>query len=272
VPQDWGFTGPQYRTQNVFVEEIALGGNLSASVRVGDTVRRRAGPWTPAVHALLAHFGRAGFPAPQPLGFDTRGRAMLAFLPGEVHPGWPDPLPSWMFEDEATLVAAARLLRRSHDSQAGFTAPPDARWRVVAPGTSEVICHNDWSPSNALFQGHQPIAMLDWDSAGPGTRAWDVAGAAYRWVPLIPTKSQPDLGTKATRFALFCAAYGEDLDRREVFDILPAQSRVFADFIQRAADAGDPGFAKLAGWQVPARLREEADLLVGQRDRLLESK
>ena len=114
--------------------------------------------------------------------------------------------------------------------------------------------------------------MLDWDSAGPGTRAWDVARAAYWWVPLIPTKSQPDLGTKATRFALFCAAYGEDLDRREVFDILPAQSRFFADFIQREADAGDPGFAKLAGWQVPARLREEADLLVGQRDRLIESK
>src|SRR5207245_6356716 len=31
--------------------EIPLGGNLSQAVRVGDTVRRRAGPWTPGVQA-----------------------------------------------------------------------------------------------------------------------------------------------------------------------------------------------------------------------------
>ena len=35
--------------------EIPLGGgNVSGGVvRIGDTVRRPAGPWTPAVHALL---------------------------------------------------------------------------------------------------------------------------------------------------------------------------------------------------------------------------
>ena len=43
--------------------EIPLaGGNMSAGVvRVGDTVRRPAGPWTPAVHALLTHLHEAGF-------------------------------------------------------------------------------------------------------------------------------------------------------------------------------------------------------------------
>ena len=194
---------------------------------------------------------------------------MLAFLPGEVHPGWPDPLPRWMFEDESTLLAGAKLLRRYHDSLAGFAPPPDARWRLIAPGPSEVICHNDWSPSNALFHGHEPIAMLDWDSAGPGTRAWDVAQSAYYWVPLHPKQADPDLAAKASRFARFCAAYDTDLDRREVFDILPDQLRFCGDFIQREADTGDPGFAKLAGWHVPARLREEADLLVSQRDRLV---
>jgi hypothetical protein len=46
------------------------GGNMSSGVvRVGDTVRRPAGPWTPAVHALLAHLHEAGFRcAPRPLG------------------------------------------------------------------------------------------------------------------------------------------------------------------------------------------------------------
>jgi len=28
-------------------------GNIIAVVRVGDTVRRATGPWTPAIHALL---------------------------------------------------------------------------------------------------------------------------------------------------------------------------------------------------------------------------
>jgi hypothetical protein len=38
--------------------ETSLGGNLNDAVRVGGTVRRRAGPWTPAVHALLRFLER----------------------------------------------------------------------------------------------------------------------------------------------------------------------------------------------------------------------
>jgi len=197
---------------------------------------------------------------------DEQGRAVLAFIPGEVHGGWPDPLPSWMFEDEVTLIAAANLLRRYHDSLEGFVPPPDAHWRFVAPGVHEVICHNDWSPSNALFRGHTPVGMLDWDSAGPGSRAWDVASSAYWWVPLNPRVTPPSLADKASRFALFCDAYGEGITRQEVFDTLTEQLLLQADFIRAEADAGDPGFAKLAGWNIPAVLREDSDLLTQQRD------
>ena len=43
-------------------------------VRVGDTVRRRRGHWTPAVHALLDHLESVGFDAaPRALGTDTAG-------------------------------------------------------------------------------------------------------------------------------------------------------------------------------------------------------
>ena len=43
-------------------QEIPLhGGNVSTVVRVGDTVRRNAGPWTPSVHALLRHLEYVGF-------------------------------------------------------------------------------------------------------------------------------------------------------------------------------------------------------------------
>ena len=253
------------------VEELPLGGNLSASVKVGDTVRRRSGPWTPAVHALLEHLQRAGFgAAPQPLGMDDQGRAVLGFIPGEVHGGWPDPMPRWMFEDETTLAAAARLLRRYHDSLLGFVAPPDACWRIVAPGEYEVICHNDWAPYNSLFREHLPVAMLDWDSAGPGSRVWDVARSAYTWVPLYPRQDGVSnnvvlaLPQRASRLATFCNAYG-GVERGEVLEVLVEQLRFLADFIQSEADAGDPGFAKLAGWNVPNGLREDADLLLEQR-------
>jgi Phosphotransferase enzyme family len=254
--------------QNDRVDEIPLlGGNLSATVRIGDTVHRRTGPWTPAVHALLAHLQRVGFgAAPEPLEMDEQGRAVQSFLPGDVHPpGWPDPLPPWMFEDEATLTAAAALLRRYHDSLDGFVPPPDARWRSVAPGAHEVICHNDWSPGNALFREHIPVGMLDWDSAGPGSRAWDLSRSAYRWVPLNPRVTPPSLVAKAARFARFCDAYGKGMQRHDVFDTLTEQLLIDADFCQAEADVGDPGFAKLASWNIPAVLRDDSNLLVQQR-------
>ena len=257
------------------VVEQPLGGNLSAAVKVGDTVHRRAGPWTPAVHALLEHLRRVGFDAaPVPLGMDEQGRAVLKFMPGDTHIGWPEPMPSWVYEDDVTLVAAARLLRRYHDVLATFTAPSDARWRIVAPGTHEVICHNDWAPYNALFDGRLPIAMLDWDSAGPGSRVWDVARSAYTWVPLYPKLAGNDpvvtLPMQASRLARFCVTYG-GVERSEVLDTVVEQLHFLADFVKAEADAGDPGFTKLAAWKVPSRAREDAALIRDQTRLLLGS-
>lgn len=252
------------------VDEIPLGGNLSGSVRIGDTVRRRSGPWTPAVHSLLVHLRAAGFDAaPRSLGTDERGRAVLAYIHGEIHGGWPEPMPPWMFEDDATLTTAAELFRRYHDAVASFVPPPDAKWRQVAPGDHELICHNDWAPYNALFRDHEPVVMLDWDAAGPGSRVWDVARSAYTWVPLYPKSRELTLERKASRLALFCDAYGRAIRPDAVLEVLPEQLRFGADLIQTEADAGDPGFLKLAAWNVPSRLREDAELLVSQRPRLI---
>jgi hypothetical protein len=39
------------------------GGRMTSGiVRIGDRVRRPAGPWTPAVHEYLRHLAQAGFP------------------------------------------------------------------------------------------------------------------------------------------------------------------------------------------------------------------
>src|SRR5512132_510348 len=94
-------------------EEVPLtGGAMTPVVRVGDTVRRAAGPWTPTVHALLRHVRAAGFErAPEPLGLDERGREVVSFLPGRVGTY---PLADFMLLDE-TLRGAARTLRALHD-------------------------------------------------------------------------------------------------------------------------------------------------------------
>src|SRR5436309_15758987 len=123
-------------------ERPFIGGNLNTAVRVGDTVRRRAGPHTPAVHALLRHLAQADFPAPQPLGIDDRGREVLTYVEGDTEVGWPDPLPDWVYSIEC-LRGTARLLRRLHDVTATYRAPLEAHWRIVAPTAHEGICHND---------------------------------------------------------------------------------------------------------------------------------
>jgi hypothetical protein len=59
--------------------------------RRGNVVIRDAGPWTPAVHALLRHLEDTGFAAAPRLvgsGLDTDGREMLTFIEGEfTQPG-----------------------------------------------------------------------------------------------------------------------------------------------------------------------------------------
>ncbi len=47
-------------------------------MRVGDTVRRAAGPWTPTIHALLRHLRASGLSmVPEPLGIDEQGREII---------------------------------------------------------------------------------------------------------------------------------------------------------------------------------------------------
>ncbi|MFI0404409.1 hypothetical protein [Actinomadura sp. 3N508] len=47
---------------NAGVEEQRLpGGRHVGGVRIGDTVHRRANPWTSTVHAVLRHLEAAGF-------------------------------------------------------------------------------------------------------------------------------------------------------------------------------------------------------------------
>ena len=71
-----------------------------------------------------------------------------------------------------------------HDAVAGFTPPPGARWQVLMPADGdEIIAHHDLAPWN-LVMGDGQWAFIDWDTAAPGTRLWDLAYAMHGFAPL----------------------------------------------------------------------------------------
>ena len=222
-----------------------VGGNLSNAVRVGDTVRRLTGPWTPAVHAVLQHLEARRFDgAPRLLGIDGQGREILGHIDGASPTGWPDPYPAWIWS-AATLESAARLLRRYHDAIADFVQPADAVWRQPAgPPPHELICHNDVGQFNTVFRDERAVAMIDWDQVAPGSRAWDLAIAVCRWAPVTATPSGEVSGTQGERIRRFCAAYGYD-DVEEVVDLLPVRMRHGYEFVRERAAAGEAGYVKI---------------------------
>lgn len=248
-------------------EEIALGGNLSDAVRVGDTVRRRAGPWTPAVHALLRHLEAVGFEgSPRVIGIDEHGREILRYIEGDGPTGWPDPMPDYVWSD-ANLTAAVRLLRRYHDAQAGFAPPTPESWRWPSD-TAEVICHNDVAPFNAVFRGSELFAMVDFDNAGPGRRIWDVAMGIWRWVPVY-SDTDPTVRDRSARVRRFCDAYGLGPERKDVIDALLDRQRAGREFARAEIARGDPGFTKIWSWSPnDSYLLEAIDYIEAHREEL----
>lgn len=167
-------------------------------VRIGDTVRRPRGAWSPSVQALLQHVKSRGFHgAPQFLGIDEVGREILTFIPGVVAGDrYPD-LPRFMWSDGA-LAALAKLMRQYHDATEGFQLSASPAWQLSYwdPKKHEVICHNDAAWYNVVFRNGIPVALFDFDMAGPGPRLWDIAYALYTSVPL--GSFAPDDTTDAT--------------------------------------------------------------------------
>jgi hypothetical protein len=217
------------------------GGNMTAVVRVGDTVRRTAGPWTPTIHAFMRHLRASGFGhVPEPLGIDERGREIISLLPG-APANYPLPAFAW---SDATLSAVARFLRAFHDASTAFVPPAGGRWQWAAHEPVEVICHNDFAPYNLMFEDGRLTGVIDLDLASPGPRVWDMAYTAYRFVPLTdpanPDAPFPGADEQARRLAAFCAAYGdESIKPSDVLHAAAAKLRELVAFIEREAAAGN---------------------------------
>jgi len=194
-------------------EHVLEGGHVNRVTRVGDTVRRSAGPWTPTIHRLLAHARNKGLSwVPEPRGLDEAGREVLSFIPGDV----PHEMPAWVWS-ESVLCEVGGALREWHDATVDFNLG-DAIWNLAPPEPKEVVCHNDFAPYNCVFRNGRFVGAIDFDLCAPGPRIWDLAYTAYRFVPLMPdTNPDPAIfqgetspfprAAAATRLKLFLKAY-----------------------------------------------------------------
>jgi aminoglycoside phosphotransferase (APT) family kinase protein len=230
------------------VAEVELpGGFVNVVVRVGDTVRRTRSANAPFVERLLTHFERAGWAgAPRFLGVDERGREVLSYLDGHV--AW-EPHP----HSVESLVAVAELVRQFHDLTAGTELAGDA----------EVVCHNDLSPKNTVYDtGLRPVAFIDWDLAAPGERVHDVAHVCWQYVALGPGVDDAAAAGRGVR--AIADAYGLSDVSTLVDTILWWQDRCWRG-IEAEASAGLAHAVRLRGSGVVQAIQDQYEWTAANR-------
>jgi hypothetical protein len=234
-------------------DEVHLAGNVGGAARVGDTVHRGTGPWTPAVHALLGYLADRVPHIPRVLGYDEQGREVLSYLPGHVIDEDREMLST------GRLAALTRWTRAFHDAVTGFSHP--GPWRYCPFPGPTLIGHNDIAPYNVCFQGDDVTGVFDWDMAGPTTPLLELAFLAWNGVPLWR-----DTGprTAAERLRVIAASYGGP-DAGQILHAVPRRIQVMLDWIPAAAAAGDAGMAHLMTVGEPDR---SAQSLAGLVDRI----
>jgi Phosphotransferase enzyme family len=210
-------------------------------------VYRPTGWWTSAVHALLRYLQDSGFSyAPRVLGVDGQGHEILTHIPGRSgREGWA------AIVTDRGLASFARLLRAYHDAVRSFRPPVGAVCACTdAPlGAGELMCHGDFGPWNVVWQGQQPVGILDWDLAGPGPPMDDVAYALSYSIPFRDDQT-----------ALRWLAYNHPPGRRHRIEVfadaygLPTTAGLVDQVARPAAGPGAGSRPSPAGAAAPGEL------------------
>lgn len=218
-----------------------LSDSLRVVGRIGSTVVRRTGWWSPAVQDLLRHLEETGFEeSVRFLGLDADGNEVLTYIEGVSNvQAWPR-----IATDEG-LREYARLVRRYHDAVAGYRPPDDARWMTewhpLAEG--EIVTHGDLGPWNIVWRGDRAVGLLDWDMAGPRPVLHDIAYALeYSVLFRDDAESMEWLGVdeppdRAHRMAVFADAYGL-ASTDGLYDAVLEEQRTTTRYIVELAERG----------------------------------
>ncbi len=151
--------------------------------------------------------GFAGGPRLVGSGFDERGRELLTYVEGEVI----NPAP---WTDEA-IHELGRLMRRLHGATASFRPHAGASWRPWFGrdiGTPDIIGHCDAAPWNIVSRNGMPVALIDWEAAGPVDRLTEIALAAWNNAQLYDDEvaamnGAPNATTRIRQLRLFADGY-----------------------------------------------------------------
>ncbi|MGI8887990.1 MAG: NUDIX domain-containing protein [Nocardioidaceae bacterium] len=269
LPADVPFL-PELRALLLAGEQLP-GGNVGGASRIGTTVRRPAGPWSPAVHALLDHLASRGLRAvPRVLGLDELGREVLTFIPGEVLDV------DFQLASADALSDVSRWLSEYHHAVADFAHPGPWRGSAWHQATSSTVCHNDVGCYNVVLSssatGQRVAGVIDWDVAGPGAPLDDLAAAAWTWLPLYRAI---DDHVVAERLQIMTAAYGQGVTAEQLLAAVPERVQATVHGIRAGQAAGDEGMLNLRRVGEPDRtaaqlatFRKRLPVLLDCADRL----
>lgn len=226
-----------------------LPGAVGGATRVGRTVRRPTGPWTPAVHGLLTYLwdnGLRGIPTLH--GVDEEGREVLSYVEGRGVP-----IDQEVVLD-TVLAEAVVWLRDFHDLVEGYRPEGPVPWRggTAELAEDQIICHHDPGAYNWIIQSGHFVAMIDWDMAGPGKPIDDLAFLAWTGIPLYREIPLEDV---VRRLDLLVDAYGE-WGPMTVLQAVVDRMTTAADRIEAGQARGDQGFINLGTVGEPQRTRD----------------
>lgn len=163
----------------------------------------------PYLSLHLEDVGFAGAPRLVGSGFDLDGQETLTYVDGEfIGPG------PWSIEGAA---AVAGLLRQLHGATASFRPPADALWfpwfgRTLG-GPAHIIGHCDAAPWNIVARDGLPVALIDWERAGPVDPLVELAQACLLNAKLYSDdvaerEGLPPLDQRAKQLRAMVDAYG----------------------------------------------------------------
>jgi thiamine kinase-like enzyme len=151
--------------------------------------------------------------------------------------------------------------------------PAGARWQrdwwVRTTSDDAIIGHGDPAPWNIVTRAGRPVALLDWEFAGPVDRMQEVAHAAWLNAQLYADDvTAPPTPDRLRRLRRFVDGYGLDAAEREAF-----VDRLIEVAVLSAANEADDGKVTpetKAGpiWGITWRVRSAAWMI--RKRRLLE--